>query len=167
MFKTIVVPLDGSLLAESALPIVADIATCSNGEVVLMRCAGDIMIDEILMPQELEDIQARITHDCHVYLENMATKLRANGIATTILVAKGDPASQILEVIGIAKADAIVMATHGLGGLRRLVVGSVADRVLHHADVAVILVRPDESKLQGAETDAKSSNQQQKPTEVF
>ncbi len=147
MFKTILIPLDGSALAEAALPAAVAIATSANpaSELVLVRVVPDLWIDDILLPGQLETYQAHIKQDCQDYLDACAEPLRKDGMCVTVLVASGEPATQILEVAAIARADLIAMATHGRSGLQRIMIGSVADKVIHRANVPMLLVRPPDS----------------------
>jgi nucleotide-binding universal stress UspA family protein len=147
MFKTILIPLDGSALAEAAVPAAVAIATSVNpaSELVLVRVAPDLWIDDILLPEQLKTYQANIKQDCQDYLDACAEPLRKNGISVTVLVASGEPADQILDVAAIAHADLIAMATHGRSGLQRIMLGSIADKVIHRASMPVLLFRPPES----------------------
>ena len=149
MFQTILIPLDGSERAEAALSAAAAIAKHANpvGELVLMRVAPDLWIDDAFTPQQVEDFQSRVKHDCQKYLDGVAERLRKENLCVTVLVASGEPAEQIQEVATIAQADLVAMATHGRSGLQRLMLGSVADKVIHHVNIPVLLVRPTETAL--------------------
>jgi nucleotide-binding universal stress UspA family protein len=148
MFNVILIPLDGSKLAEAALPAAVAITqhTHPTGELVLMRVAPDVWIDDALTPEQVADFQSQLQQSCLTYLDGVAAELRQQGLCTTTLVGTGDPAQQILEVATIARADLIVMATHGRSGLQRLMLGSVADKVLHRTSAPVLLVRPPEGE---------------------
>jgi nucleotide-binding universal stress UspA family protein len=155
MFKTILIPLDGSVLAEAAIPAATAIARSTHpaSELILVRVVPDLWIDDILMPGKLETFQAQVKQDCQQYLDACAEPLRKEGLHVTVLVASGEPADQILEVAAIAHADLVAMATHGRSGLQRIMVGSIADKVVHRASMPVLLVRPPESQ---SETDQNS-----------
>jgi nucleotide-binding universal stress UspA family protein len=147
MFNTILIPLDGSELAETALLAATAIAKHADpvGELVLVRVAPDVWIDDAFTPEQIEDFHARVKHDCQKYLDGVAERLRKENLCVTVLVASGEPAEQILEVATIAQADLVAMATHGRNGLQRLMLGSVADKVIHRASTPVLLVRPAET----------------------
>jgi nucleotide-binding universal stress UspA family protein len=144
MFNIILIPLDGSELAEAALPAATAIAKSADpvGELVLVRVVPDLWIDDAFTPEQVEDFHARVRHDCQKYLDGVAEHLRKENLCVTVLVASGEPAEQILEVVTIAQADLVAMATHGRSGLQRLMLGSVADKVIHHTSIPVLLVRP-------------------------
>jgi nucleotide-binding universal stress UspA family protein len=147
MFNTILIPLDGSELAEAALPAATAIAKHADpvGELVLVRVAPDLWFGDAFTPEQAEGFQARMKHDCQTYLDGVAERLRKENLCVTVLVASGEPVEQILEVATIAQADLVAIATHGRSGLQRLMLGSVADKVIHRASIPVLLVRPTEA----------------------
>jgi nucleotide-binding universal stress UspA family protein len=127
VYERILVPLDGSETAESAL---AYVALLPSQEVRLLAVESD-----------QTDLSAVCTaaRDCKAYLEAVATSLREHGRDVDTLVTFGNPAEQILALAGAA--DLVVMGSHGHGGVRRFVLGSVADEVARHAPVPVMIVR--------------------------
>jgi len=145
MFKTILIPLDGSKLAEAALPAAVAIAKNAHaeGKLVLMRVAPDLWLDDAVTPDQLEEFQAKVWHDCQKYLDEVAGDLRKDDLDVVTRVASGDRADQILAAAQTAHAHLIAMATHGRSGLPRLMLGSVADKVVHRATMPVLLIHPD------------------------
>jgi nucleotide-binding universal stress UspA family protein len=127
MFERILVPLDGSETAEAAL---AYVALLPSEQVRLLAVESD-----------RADLTAVCTaaRDCRAYLEGVAVPLREQGRDVDTLVAFGNPAEQILALA--AAADLVVMGSHGHGGVKRFVLGSVADEVARHAPVPVLIVR--------------------------
>jgi nucleotide-binding universal stress UspA family protein len=127
MFERILVPLDGSDTAEAALAYVA-LLPSDRARLLAVEC------DRV-------DLSAVCTaaRDCKAYLEALAAPLRDHGRDVDTLVAFGNPAEQILALA--AAADLVVMGSHGHGGVRRFVLGSVADEVARHAPVPVMIVR--------------------------
>ncbi|GIL14981.1 MAG: universal stress protein [Chloroflexota bacterium] len=144
MYKKILVPLDGSELAEQALPQVSQLAGCMGAQVVLLRVPGE-SVYSYLVPDP--DIAVEMRHDietaAQVYLDEIASEFRVMNLAVSTLVVWGAPVPDtIIQVARQIEADLIVMSTHGRGGVARLVIGSVADDVVRHAPVPVLLVRP-------------------------
>jgi nucleotide-binding universal stress UspA family protein len=121
MFRTLIVPLDGSELAERALPYAAQLAAASGARLALVR---SISTAKEQAENYLRECAARITPHVEV-------------ITAT---PPGDAAANILEQAEQHHADAIVMATRGRTGLGHLVQGSVAENVLAHSRVPVLLV---------------------------
>ncbi|MCC6179488.1 MAG: universal stress protein [Chloroflexi bacterium] len=133
MFTTILVPLDGSSLAERALPFAARLARCDDATVVLARALPpDGTEAPGAAPAALAN--ARATTD------EIAGRLRADGIAVQVVTRQGPAADVILHLARENAAGLIVMATHGRGGLGRQVFGSVANAVMRRADVPVLFV---------------------------
>jgi nucleotide-binding universal stress UspA family protein len=150
MYSHILVPLDGSELGETALPHVEGLARKLDSRVLLLRVANlpATLIGEVApmggpMPPELIDdaIQAE-TDEAKDYLTRTAQRLKDAGLSVEWEVVEGDASRAIIETAHQRGADLIAMATHGRSGLPRLVLGSVADRVLRDSHLPVLLVRP-------------------------
>lgn len=147
---TVLVPLDGSDLAEAILPDVTELCAFTGARCMLLT----VVVPQLepgspYMPQApalhrelLEEAEAR----SRGYLERVAADLAGAGVETaTAVVVHLAPASAVLETAREAGIGLIAMATHGRSGLRRLVLGSVGDKVLRGADVPVMLRRPEEA----------------------
>lgn len=134
MFKTILVPLDGSPLGEKALPVAATLAKAAQAHLVLMQAAG-LHLDE-----------------ARLYLEHLARHWQADGLPVEVTVAWEPAAEAIVSQIRSQPADLVVMSTHGRSGLSRMVFGSVAEAVVTHSPAPVLLVRAtkDMPRLAGA-----------------
>lgn len=128
----ILVPVDGSVFAEEALPLAAGLVDLLDGELLLLRA---ISPDDRLAGGE-EQAQARI------YLNALAARFASTGRRISCEIRGGVPAAAIAAAGRDDKAALVVMATHGRGGLGRLALGSVADAVLHRGDAPLLLVRP-------------------------
>lgn len=139
MFSKVLVPLDGSPLAEKALPHATLIATRTGAQLLLMRAREDKGMPGIAgvdLPQEP-------VHPTDTYLSGIAAQLAQSGIAVETTVVRGDaPAPMsIVDEARNREADLIVMATHGRGGVSRWLYGSVASSVLAQTTTPVMLVR--------------------------
>jgi nucleotide-binding universal stress UspA family protein len=147
MQPQILVPLDGSALAEGVLPYAVALARLSASTLVLLQ----VIPSRIALPSigwrafERRDIQqawAEAVTAARASLEQTADRLRADGLTVQTVVCIGDPASEILtSVTRTPGIRFIAMSTHGRTGLQRAVFGSVAEAVLHTAPVPVLLVR--------------------------
>lgn len=144
MYQKILVPLDGSPLAEQVLPYVEGVAKCMNSELILLRVPVEPFYDNFVAEPAANALTARDSHTGAVgYLENVALPLRLNGFKVSVVVERGDVTYQtILDIAKLRGADLIAMSTHGRGGLARLVLGSVADEVLRRSPVPVLLINP-------------------------
>jgi nucleotide-binding universal stress UspA family protein len=145
MFQRIVVPLDGSILAEQALPVAARIARASGASLILLRVLialpgpdqgltwGMPVNGQVVSDEERAGATAYLSH-----VEDL-DDLEGLGVATE--VAEGDVAHTILSVAQDQQADLIVMSSHGYTGLRHWALGSVAENVARHSPVPVFVLR--------------------------
>ena len=142
MYKRVLVPLDGSPLAEAIIPFLIEIAGSLDMSIVLMRVLEPIPVTVVEgVRQAMIDIGEARRHDAEGYLESVAATLRARGIEASYEVRSGRPDLQIVETAREVGADLIAMSTHGRSGLGRLLFGSVAEQVLRHAEVPVFMMR--------------------------
>jgi nucleotide-binding universal stress UspA family protein len=142
MFSTVVVPLDGSELAERALPYAVRFAAERGGRLVLVRVAlGPPPTGLDWGRQHLAAMP-----EAKAYLAGVAKKVAMRVPVRTAPVC-GHPADEILATVKQFAADSIVMATHGRTGLAHLLYGSVAEAVLSRSPVPVFVVnaRPGEA----------------------
>ena len=142
MFKRVIVPLDGSKVAEGVLPLLTQIAGPLDLEVTLLRVLQPLPPDVIEGTRyiTIEDIPGRFK-EAKAYLAPIATALEATGVQVATDVRRGDPVTEILQGAKDAKADLIAMTTHGRSGFSRLLFGSVAEAVLRQTDIPVFLMR--------------------------
>jgi nucleotide-binding universal stress UspA family protein len=147
MFTRILVPLDGSRRAEQAIPLAARIARASESSVVLMQAvwrppvAAEVS-DVALIPSPTA---TRDQTDITTYLARLAATAPLKDLSMEEEVADGEPAQAILATAQARQADLIVMASHGRGGLARVLLGSVAARVARMSSVPVLIVRAEDT----------------------
>ena len=156
MYGKILVPLDGSKLAEVVLPYVQELARRFNSEVTLIQVIAPLskLVAET-MPAGLEPTGAAAAigleaasealkaerEGARSYLEGAVGRLKAQEIKVRAEVVEGVAGDTIVEYAHRREMDLIAMSTHGRSGLRRLVYGSVADQVLRRAGTPVLLIR--------------------------
>ena len=152
MYKKILVPLDGSELAEGVLPHVITLATeCTveEAEVVLLMVFELPHISAyhpgVSMPlnweEQIKQMAADTRKAARKYLSDVKKRLKNTGIKVRYEVMEGDPAEKIVEYNNKNSFDVIVMVTHGRSGAKRWAYGSVADKVLHGVTNPILLVR--------------------------
>ena len=144
MAQNILVPLDGSPLAEIALKEALALADLPDSKVILLHVIPtieDVISDgeEITIDQQWE---SRRIHALR-YLNGICGRPEWKGVKAETAVETGKPAETILNFARSHHVKRIVMTTHGRTGVNRWVFGSVADKVLRAADRTVVLVRPD------------------------
>ena len=142
MFKKILVPMDGSELSESVLTHVIDIVTgCHVPEVVLVRVREplDPNVISTLDPHIAADLDKSYQDEAVRYLNKIAKTLKKKGIDAGTVVLSGNPAEEIIEYTQKNGVDLIIMSTRGRSGVSRWIFGSVADKVLRHSTVPVLI----------------------------
>ena len=142
--QCILVPLDGSPLAELALREAAGLSKLPNTEVTLLEVIPPIEDVIAMGPHEIAiDEQWELQRaDALRYLRCIANRPEWQGVPVKTVVEMGPPAETILAFAEKNGIGRIVMSTHGRTGLGRWVFGSVADKVLRAASTTVVLVRP-------------------------
>ena len=157
MYQKILVPLDGSKLAECVLPHVEEIAAhCGTEEVILVsvteRITGYRVTEEYTQPlgeQLVPAAEERLAPEAvgkqerqaQKYLVRVAKKLEAKGIKVLTEVLLGKPAQEIALYAANERCDLIIMASHGRSGPSRWAHGSVADKVFRASSVPVLMIK--------------------------
>jgi nucleotide-binding universal stress UspA family protein len=138
MFRTILVPLDGSALAEQALAMAAMVAARAGGATAVVEL---VLVDTNAMRSSAPDAHGDTIE--RIYINGIAEEAsRLLGVPVAGIVVPGDPATAIVSRANEISADLIVMTTHGRTGLRRALLGSVADAVIRDAGRPILLRRP-------------------------
>lgn len=144
MFKRILVPLDGSVRAEEALPFAARLARASHGSVILAQVVnipteyGMYAAAPVSVAPSVIDADRT---EAETYLSHVAKRELLAGLDVEREITLGLPAQDILNVITERQADAVVMCSHGRTGLTRWMLGSVAEHVSRHSPVPVFILR--------------------------
>jgi nucleotide-binding universal stress UspA family protein len=147
MYKRILLPLDGSPLAEQALPHAIAQAGQFGAELVLLRVVEPMLPTETMVPREaIRRAEERTKALIQEYLERVAARVRKHGILVQVAMTEGFPRRQIVQFAEANQIDLIVICTRGRSGVSRWLMGSVADRVVRGASVPVLLVRTAEAK---------------------
>ena len=139
MIERILMPLDGSPLAEQALAQAAAVARAFDAELLLLRVqetppgAANGCVDAVSWRLNQAEIKA--------YLSRLAAGLGARGVRAATLLAEGSAAEQILEAARTRRADVIVLGAHGHGGRSRFHLGGTARKVVSRAVASVLIVR--------------------------
>jgi len=141
-FGKILVPLDGSILAEAALWKAVEIA--DGATISLLRAAEA----DTLPGADSPEAQVAALRKAQEYLRRIVKRLEGKGTSRVEAhVWYGPPASAIVGVARTEKVDLIVMATHGRSGLEHLVLGSVTESVLRGTPVPILVVRPESAPV--------------------
>ena len=145
MFKSIVVGTDGSDTANQAVRQAVDLASAVGAKIELV-CAYAPISEQRLKQERRdtpEDLQWAINprEEVDSTLEGAAAVAREAGVAVEVYPRQGDPADAILDVAEEQEADLIVVGNKGMTGAKRFLLGSVPNKVSHHAPCSVLIIR--------------------------
>jgi nucleotide-binding universal stress UspA family protein len=150
--QKVVVALDGSQLAETALTEAEHFAKSLGASLLLLRAVVPpaALYGAELVPGSLPVLE-QLETDARAYLDAIAERLRPRGLEVAVVVAVGPAAEALIETARENGADLIVMTSHGRSGLARWAFGSVADAVVRRSDLPVLVVRPPEAAIEEAQ----------------
>ena len=161
MYKKIMVPLDGSKLAECVLPHVDAFVTGCQAETIIFvrvieppptrystmsRTANQL--DYETVQKNVERIEEERRSSAERYLKEMISRVKQDGIKYKVDVLVGKAADRLVDYVDANEIDLVLIATHGRSGISRWVRGSIADRVLRSSRAPVLMVRAD-GKMSG------------------
>ncbi len=138
MYKRILVAVENSSADQTILAHVRDLARLTGAELILVHVADGWAarnFDQLNL-RESEEMRAD-----RVYLDDLQRRLSAEGFTVRTVLAKGDPATELIRAVETQAVDLIAMSTHGHRFLADLVYGATADRVRHLVRVPVLLLR--------------------------
>lgn len=155
VLKHILIPLDGSALAEQMLEPAIALGSLMEADYTLLRIIQPVMPESyemegaqlarpaLVMVERIQKVHEQLRHEAESYLEKVAERLRARSLRVQTRVAlEHQPAVAILQKVEALANDVIALETHGRRGLKRLFLGSVADKVLRGSTVPVFVHRP-------------------------
>jgi nucleotide-binding universal stress UspA family protein len=143
----IMVTLDGSPLAEAALEPAAELARLWDAEISLVQVVRPVILSSgphLTFPAGYSEHATAIRREsAQDYIKDLAERLRESGIrATGVAVIGGAVPETLIDLAAPERVKLLALATHGLGGVRRLMLGSVADKLVRGSKVPVLVIRP-------------------------
>ncbi len=145
---SLIIPLDGSRMAETALPAASSVARAFAAAVLLMWVVPTVeTISGVrgaatkLMPTAAAALLDAEAAQAAAYLSSVGARLQAEGIGTAVAVDRGEPVRTLLDTVSKRDVDLIVMATHGRSGVSAVWAGSVASRILSQSTRPILLIR--------------------------
>jgi nucleotide-binding universal stress UspA family protein len=143
MFQHILVPLDGSPLAEKALPVAAQVARAFGGTLILVHVV-DVSQAYVsygaLQPIISQDAVERSLKSGKSYLDGLLFRSELVGVAFEEQVVLGSPAVVILSLLDEQPIDLVIMSSHGYTGVKHWILGSIAEKVIHHTPVPTLIL---------------------------
>lgn len=140
MIKTILVPLDGSELAEQVLPYASQLARHADAELLLLTSIQPVGIWDATATAINWEREERLAQD---YLDAQKTRLESEAVKVRVKRQHGEAAANILQAAEEEDVSLIAISTHGRSGLGRWLFGSVADRIVQNSHVPLLMIRPD------------------------
>jgi nucleotide-binding universal stress UspA family protein len=154
LIKRILLPLDGSKVAEQAMPPVRALSQVLGSKIVLFQVFKPLKLMSlegfVVLPLNIKEDNEYKRAVSMAYLDSVGTAFHEEGLSTSSEAVSGSPAKQILDYSEANAIDLIAMSTHGRSGIGRWVFGSVTDKVLHAGDTAVLAVRATKVKRHAA-----------------
>ena len=143
LLEHVLVPLDGSALAERVLGPALDVVRLWEGRCTLLRVIEANSPSTVGRPNRPRSPEEEREASAREYLENIAGRLRDEGVSVqTRVVVAPHAAPVILEEAQTQRCDFIALATHGRSGVRRMLLGSIADKVIRGASGPILVYRP-------------------------
>lgn len=155
--RRLLVPLDGSPLAEAALPLAGELAVALGASVALARVEPFPPTWPPGAPPDLTGISSLVLEANQQYLDNLRHQLPAQ-VSVSAIAQWGSPAPVLLDLVERQQIDLVVMTTRGRGGVRRLILGSTADRLVRSGAATLLIPPPAVAPGRARAGDAKPSN---------
>jgi nucleotide-binding universal stress UspA family protein len=145
MYKKVLVPLDGSELAECVIPHIEALGRASGAYVELITIVEPVEMPTrgkiALSDDDLKQINTEARKEAHAYLNQIIKRLLRSGITAHATVLSGKPAETLVDYIASNDIDILIMATHGRSGITKWFWGSIAEKVLRAVNIPVLLVK--------------------------
>ena len=155
MYKEILVPLDGSDLSASSLPTARQLAEDLGARIHLLQISSQTEEFSVMRGAELgamgsdysqqvlDEVLSAQRDRIERYLNEVGDELASAGLNVVKAVEDGQAADKIVDYAEAAGIDLIIMSTHGRGGVRRFLVGSVTDKVIRSTHLPVLVIHPE------------------------
>ena len=155
MYKEILVPLDGSEVSASALPTARQLAEALGARIHLLQVSSQTEDFAVMRGAEfgtmgsdysqqvLDEVLTAQRDRIQRYLNEVGDDLVSVGLTVVKAIEDGPAADKIVDYAGAANIDLIIMSTHGRGGVRRFLVGSVTDKVIRSTNLPVLVIHPE------------------------
>jgi len=142
MFRRILVPLDGSKIAEKVLPIVKEEARLHGATIVLLRAIAPLRQSLISVPSVMDNVYDQIGEISQDYLDNLSEQLQADGLNVKTITKKGTPAQCVMDTAIEKDCDLIIIGSHGETNSPRWRFGGIANKIVKEKSSIPLLVVP-------------------------
>jgi nucleotide-binding universal stress UspA family protein len=143
MYKRILIATDGSDKSKKAALDALELAKSIGASVIALYVVNEVVITSIVrqLGADRKEVEGKLSTTGQKAVDSIKKMGDNAGVAVDTLVRIGVPANDIIDVSGAEKADLIVMGSHGESGASKLLIGSVAHKVLYWSTIPVLLVR--------------------------
>jgi nucleotide-binding universal stress UspA family protein len=139
--KKVLIPTDGSDYSMRAAEYGVSVAKLLGAEIMVIYVIDTVALDQIAKMTDRDDTERELKEDGARYVRYVLGLAQKEGVKASSLLAKGRPFEQIVHLAKGLKMDLIVMGTFGRRGAERILIGSVAERVIEYASCPVLIVR--------------------------
>lgn len=139
--QNILIPTDGSDYSLRAAEYGISIAKMLGAQVMVVYVLDEIVLEQISRASEREEVERELKNDGQRYINYVLSLAGKEGVKAASIIAKGRPFEQIVHIAKGLKMDLIVMGTYGLRGSDRILIGSVAERVIEYSSCPVLVIK--------------------------
>jgi nucleotide-binding universal stress UspA family protein len=139
--RKILIPTDGSDYSVRAAEYGVSVAKLLGAEVTVVYVVDTVALDQISRVADRDSMERELKADGERYVKYILGVAKKEGVTASSLLAKGRPFEQIVHLAKGLKMDLIVMGTYGRRGAERILIGSVAERVIEYASCPVLVVK--------------------------
>ncbi len=139
--QNILIPTDGSDYSLRAAEYGISIAKLLGAQIMVVYVMDEVVLEQISRTSEREEVERELKNDGQRYINYVLTLAEKEGVKAASIIAKGRPFEQIVHIAKGLKMDLIVMGTYGLRGSERILIGSVAERVIEYSSCPVLVIK--------------------------
>jgi nucleotide-binding universal stress UspA family protein len=139
--QKILVPTDGSEHSIRAAEYAISVAKTHNAQVMLVYVVDEVVIDQFSKAAERDVVEAELKNDGQRFIHYVVALAEKEGVKSTSMLIKGRPFEQIVNITKNFDIDLVVMGTYGRRGPERILIGSVAERVIEYAPCPVLVIK--------------------------
>jgi nucleotide-binding universal stress UspA family protein len=139
--QKILVPTDGSDYSIRAAEYAIGVAKMVSAQILVVYVIDEVVLDLISKAPERDAVEQALKEDGHRYVNYVVGLAEREGVKSSSILTKGRPYEQIVHLVKESNIDLIVMGTYGLRGAERILIGSVAERVIEYAPCPVLVIK--------------------------
>ena len=139
--KKILVPTDGSDYSMRAAEYAIGIAKMFSAQILVVYVIDEVVINQISKATERDNVEQELKEAGQRYVNYVLGLAEKEGVKSSSMLAKGRPYEQIVHLVRQSNIDLIVMGTYGLRSAERVLIGSVAERVIEYAPCPVLVIK--------------------------